>query len=75
MVNGALGMFTDALDLGFERGDARVQLLDRKGIEILAAERDEGIVGTSGQEIVCIHVQSVDRFGLAVNKRSGETGG
>ena len=39
MVNGAFGMFARSRDLRFERGDAPVELGDRKRVEILTREQ------------------------------------
>ena len=74
MVNDASDFFFYPDDLGFQRGDTRIELLDRKGIEVLAAERDEWIVGAPGQEIFRIHVPKVDPKRPGVNKpRAGLT--
>ena len=73
MVNGAFKLLSNAHDLGFERGDARRQLLDREWIEILATERSDGIVGTSGQDFLAIHAPKVDPNGSAVNKCEAAT--
>lgn len=68
MVNGALDFLLDPGDLGFQRGDARLKLLDRKWIEILATERGDRIVDALGQEIFRIHPPNVDPKRAAVNK-------
>jgi hypothetical protein len=67
MVNGAFKFSSGADDLGLERHNARVELLHREGIEILATERDDGIVGTLRQDFLAIHGHSVDPNGSAVN--------
>jgi hypothetical protein len=56
MVNGAFNLSSDARYLGFQRGDARLELLDRERIEILACQRDDGIVGAAGQVFFRVHV-------------------
>jgi hypothetical protein len=56
MINCGLQLLSDAGDLCFQSRDARGQFLDRKRIEILAAERDERVVGAAGQDFVRIHV-------------------
>jgi putative PIG3 family NAD(P)H quinone oxidoreductase len=72
MVNGTSDFFFDPGNFGFERGDARLQLLDRKRIEVLAAERDDRIVRTLGQEIFRIHASKVDPKRRGVNKSRAE---
>ena len=67
MVNGAFKLSSNADDLGLERHDARVEFLHREGIEILACERGDGIVGTSRQDFLLIHAPNVDPNGSAVN--------
>jgi hypothetical protein len=75
MVNGGFNLSSSTNDFGFERGDARVEILDRKGIEILAAEQGDGIVGAAGQDFLRVHAPKVDPKGSAVNKpRWGGTG-
>jgi NADPH:quinone reductase len=68
MVNGAFNLSSNASQLGFQRGDAGVEFLDREGIEILARQRGDGVVGALGQEIVRIHGHSVDPYRSPVNK-------
>ena len=68
MVNGAFEFSARAGNLGFEPGDATLQLGDGKRIEILAAERGDGIVASLGQEFVGVHISKVDRKSSAVNK-------
>ena len=55
MVNGAFNLLSNARYFGLQRGDPRPEVFDGKRIEILAAERDEGIVDAAGQEIVRFH--------------------
>ena len=57
MVNGAFNLSSNARYLGFQPGDAGLQFLDREGIEILARQRGDGIVGAAGQVIVLAHDQ------------------
>lgn len=68
MVNGAFKLSSSADDLGLERDDPRFEFLHREGIEILATERDDGIVGAPRQDFLAIHGHSVDPIGSAVNK-------
>ena len=67
MVNGAFNFSSCADDLGLERDDPRLQFLGRERIEVLATERDNGIVGTLRQDFLAIHGHSVDPNGSAVN--------
>lgn len=55
MLAGAIHMGLDAADFELERRDASLELLDREGIEVLLAERNERIVGLAGEEVVKIH--------------------
>jgi hypothetical protein len=55
MVNGTFNLSSNTGHLGLERRDPRVQLLDGKGIEILARQCDDGIVGTAGQVVFRAH--------------------
>jgi hypothetical protein len=73
VVNGSLDLKSNPPDLGFERGDARPQFLNRKGIEILASQCGERIVGAFREEIVRFHRQKVDPKRRAVNKRRTES--
>jgi hypothetical protein len=68
MVNGMVELPACPGNLGFEPGDAPFQLGNGQGIEILAAERNDGIVIAFGQEFVRVHVGKVDRKFPAVNK-------
>jgi hypothetical protein len=52
---GALHMGFDAGDLGSEPFDALLQLLDREGIEVLLAERDQRIIRLAWEKVVQIH--------------------
>lgn len=54
MVNGAFHFYPAPRDLALQRGDPRLQLGDRQGIEILPRELGEQIVGT-GQGVVQVH--------------------
>lgn len=45
MVNGALLMFSDALDFAFERRDPRIEFRDRQRIEILLDQDRERVAG------------------------------
>lgn len=55
MVNGAFNLSSDARYFGFQRGDARLKLLDGERIEILAHQRGDGIVGAAGQVVFRAH--------------------
>jgi len=67
---GPLHVRFDAGDLGFERLDPRLQLVDRHGIEILLGEGDQGIVRLARKKIFEVHWGIVDPCGAAVNKRA-----
>lgn len=54
MVNGAFAFLAGPGDLGFQRGDPLLKLLDRQRIEILAGERLQRIIGAA-RKIVCVH--------------------
>ena len=45
----------NARDLGLERCDARMQLLDRNRIEVLPAKGDQRIVGLAREKFVEVH--------------------
>ena len=47
MVNGAFNLSSDPRDFRLKRGDARVELVDRERIEILARQGAEHVVGAS----------------------------
>ena len=55
MVNGRFNLSSGAQDFGLERGDARVKLVDRKPVEILAREFRRQIAGGAGQTVVGFH--------------------
>ncbi len=67
MVNGALLMFSDALDFALERRNPRLQLGDRQRIEVLFDQEREGLVGPR-EILVGIHGLNVDRGEGDVNK-------
>ena len=50
-----LDMGFNSRDLGVERGDALVQLLDRNRIEVLPAKGDQRIVGLAREKFVEVH--------------------
>ena len=54
MVNGAFNLAATARDLCVERGDPRLQLGDRQGVEVLAHELRHQI-GGPGRKIVRFH--------------------
>ncbi len=51
----ALHVRLDARDLGFEDLNALLELGDRHGVEVLLAERDEGIVGLAREKVFQVH--------------------
>jgi len=55
MVNGACPMALYSRDFFFQRGDARVELLDRQWVEVLARELRQRIVAPKRQILVGIH--------------------
>jgi len=61
MVNGPFSTCTGSLYLGFERGDALVQLLDRQGIEILLRQLAEQVVLAAGEILVEFHRSAASR--------------
>jgi NADPH:quinone reductase len=63
-----LHMRFDAGDLGLERGDAFVKLLDRDRVEVLLREGDQWVVGLAWEELVEVHAGIVDRQDGEVNK-------
>jgi hypothetical protein len=56
MLNGAFNLSSDARYLGFQRDDPRFEFLDGKGIEILARQCCDRIVGAAGQIFFRAHV-------------------
>ena len=60
MVLRTLHMRLDPGDLGLERLDTSLQLLNRNGIEVLLCKSDERIVGLAWEEVVQIHSPTVD---------------
>ena len=60
----------DASDLGLQRFDPLVQLLDRHGVEVLLGERNQWVVGFAREEFVEVHAGIVDRCRRQVNKRA-----
>lgn len=54
MVNGAFNPLTNAVNLGLQRRDARVQFVDRQGVEVLAGQFGDKIAGAAGK-IVGFH--------------------
>ena len=52
---GPLHMRFDPGDFGLQRLDPLLELVDRHGVEVLPAERDERIVGLAGEEVFQIH--------------------
>jgi len=58
----------DASDLGLQRFDPLVQLLDRHGVEVLLGERNQWVVGLAREEFVEVHAGIVDPCRRQVNK-------
>jgi len=52
---GSLHVRIDTFNLGLERRDPLLQLVDRQGVEILLAQRDQRIVRLTWKEIVQVH--------------------
>ncbi len=55
MVNGACLVALYPRNFFLERGDARVEFLDRQRIEVLARELDQRVVAPKRQILVGIH--------------------
>ena len=68
MVLRTLHVRLDPRDLGPERLDTSLQLLNRNGIEVLLCKSDERIVGLAWEKVVQIHSPNVDPWGCQVNK-------
>ena len=51
----ALHVGFDAGDLGFERLDPLLELVDRQGIEVLLGKRDQRVVRLAWEEFVDVH--------------------
>jgi len=71
MVNSAFNLGAASLDLGFQGGDALVQLVDGKMIDVLPDELVHRIVGALREKIVGLHADNVDPGGPHVNKTFG----
>jgi hypothetical protein len=71
MVNGAFSTRTGTRDLGFERGDPFVKLLDRQRIEILLRELAEQVVLSAWEILVEFHRGTASRAGPAMSIRPG----
>ena len=48
-------MILDALDLGFQRLDSGLQLLDRHRVEVLPGKFDQRIAGLAWEQVVEVH--------------------
>ena len=59
------------LDFSPERGNARLKLLDRKRVEIIAGKRIQGIARPTRESLVGLHGVNVDPHGHRVNKDFG----
>lgn len=55
MVNRGVDLRANADDLGLQRFDPGVKLVDRKRIQVLPSEQDQGIVGLAWEELVQVH--------------------
>ncbi len=61
-------MSLGALDLGGQRGNARLQLLDRKRVELQSGKRLQRIARPTRQILVGLHLHNVDPHDRRVNK-------
>ena len=52
---GALHVRLDAFDLGFQEGDALLQLVDRHRVEILLGELGQRVARLAREEVFQIH--------------------
>lgn len=66
MVNGAIFFLPATRDLCFQQRDPLIQLLDRKGVEILLAELHRGIVFPAWK-IVHVHQDGTLTLGHAMS--------
>ncbi len=66
-------MSLGALDLSGQRGDARLQLLDRKRVELQPGKRIQWIARPTRQILVGLHLRNVDPHDRRVNKVVGDT--
>lgn len=72
MVNGAFNFCFGSRNFTFERRDALVQFIDRKGIEVLRRKLAEEVVLATRKVFVGVHLPTnVDRGGHDVNKAAG----
>jgi hypothetical protein len=69
MVNSPFSTRTGPHDLGFERGNALVKLLDRKRIEILLRQLAEQIVLSAWEILVEFHHGTASRAAPAMSIR------
>lgn len=69
MVNGAFKPRFASGDLGFERGDALLALLDRQRIEVLRRKLAEEIVLSTGKILVDVHQRPALTAGGAMSIR------
>lgn len=69
MVNRCVDLGADPNDLGLQRFDPRVELVDRQRIEILAPEQGKGIVGLAWKELVQVHGRKFSVPGRAVKAK------
>lgn len=68
MVNGAILVMADASNLRLERRDPRIELRDRKGIEILRTDQCHRVSGTRRRgNFVGVHGRRVARAAQGVN--------
>lgn len=68
MVNSPLNFGATAGDFALERGNALLQLVDGKMIDVLPDELFHRVVGALREKIVGLHGHNVDRDGPYVNK-------
>ncbi len=67
MVNGAFNFVAHTRDLGFQRGNARFQLIHGKRVKILLYQQNQRIIRTTREEVIKVHAQRVARRRHSVN--------
>lgn len=74
MVNGMINFCAASDDFGFERGDPRVQLVDRQPVKVIARELRERVIGSARENFFSVHAANVDPSAQQVNKAAIEDG-
>jgi putative PIG3 family NAD(P)H quinone oxidoreductase len=69
VVNRGVDLGADPNDLGLERFDPCMELVDGQRIEILPAEQGKRVVGLAWKELVEIHAAEISRSGRAVKAK------